>query len=206
MEKIIERLFLHEGLFYPFARVWDKISFHLFYKYYYRSIFSSYGQNVRWGKNLWRQVIPKSVRISCPEKITIGDDCQFDEGVFLQCHKSGDGIVIGNGTRINCHSHLLAFDKIELESKVLVAPFCLIVSGNHGNKDNEIPIMDQPHQASGPVVIGMGTWLGQNSKVLGGVHLGRNCLVAAGAVVTKSFGTQVQLGGIPAKEIGRVGK
>lgn len=204
-KRFLERLLLQEGLTYPLAKIWDKVSFHLFYKYYYKRIFCSYGTDVRWGKNLWRLVIPKSIRIACPEKISIGDGCQIDEGVFLQCHEKGEGITLGKGSRINSHTHLLAFDKIELGERVLIAPFCLLTSGNHGLKLKELSIMDQPHERGGAISIGQGTWLGQNVKILGGVQIGRNSLVAAGAVVTQSFSDHSKIAGVPAKEIGKVG-
>ncbi len=203
--RFLERLFLQEGLIYPVLKILDRLSFYVFYQSYYKKTFASYGDNVRWGKNFWRLTIPKSVRISCPEKISIASHCQIDEGVFLQCHEKGDGIVLHEGVRINCHSHLLSYDKIELHKKVLIAPFVLLTSGNHGIKNKEAPIMDQPHQAAGPITIGEGCWLGQNCKVMGGVELGKYSLVAAGAVVTKSFPELSKLAGVPAKILGQVG-
>lgn len=51
------------------------------------------------------------------------------------------------------------------------------------------------------VVIGNMVWLGEGSKVLKGVTLSDNTIVSTGAIVTKSFGSNVLLGGIPAKVI-----
>ena len=55
-----------------------------------------------------------------------------------------------------------------------------------------------------PVCIGYDCWLGANVIVLPGVFLGNGTVVAAGAVVTKSFfeGDCV-IGGVPAKIIKR---
>lgn len=53
----------------------------------------------------------------------------------------------------------------------------------------------------GPVVIGDNCFIGVNAMVLRNVSLGNNVIVAAGAVVTKSFGSNVVIGGNPAKEI-----
>lgn len=50
--------------------------------------------------------------------------------------------------------------------------------------------------------IGNNVYLGAGCKVLGGIHIGDNCIVAANAVVTKSFEKNLIIGGIPAKEIG----
>lgn len=51
------------------------------------------------------------------------------------------------------------------------------------------------------VIIGKNCWLANGSIVLPGVTLGDNVIVAANAVVTKSFPSDVVIGGIPAKII-----
>lgn len=42
-------------------------------------------------------------------------------------------------------------------------------------------------------------WIGSGSIILDGVHLKSGCVVAAGAVVTKSFPANVVIAGVPAK-------
>jgi acetyltransferase-like isoleucine patch superfamily enzyme len=49
------------------------------------------------------------------------------------------------------------------------------------------------------VRIGSGSWLGANVVILPGTVLGRNTVVAAGAVVRGEFPDHVVLGGVPAK-------
>lgn len=49
------------------------------------------------------------------------------------------------------------------------------------------------------VSIGSGSWLGANAVILPGTTLGRNTVVAAGAVVRGTFPDHVVLGGVPAK-------
>ena len=52
-----------------------------------------------------------------------------------------------------------------------------------------------------PVTIGDNCWIGGSATIVPGVTLGNNVVVAAGAVVTKSFGDNVVIGGNPAKII-----
>lgn len=52
-----------------------------------------------------------------------------------------------------------------------------------------------------PITIGDNAWFGGGGTILPGVTLGDNVVVGAGAVVTKSFGDNVVLGGNPAKII-----
>lgn len=54
---------------------------------------------------------------------------------------------------------------------------------------------------SKPIRVGDNAWFGGGSIILPGVNLGDNVVVAAGAVVTKSFGSNVVLAGVPAKVI-----
>ena len=49
------------------------------------------------------------------------------------------------------------------------------------------------------VTIGDHCWIGQGSKVLKGVTLNNDVVVSTGAIVTKSFGSNTLIGGVPAK-------
>ena len=46
-----------------------------------------------------------------------------------------------------------------------------------------------------------GVWIGAHVTVLAGVTIGRNAVVAAGAVVTKDVPENMIVGGVPAKVI-----
>jgi len=52
--------------------------------------------------------------------------------------------------------------------------------------------------------IGDNVWIGAHVVVNPGVTLGNNVVVGAGAVVTKSFGDNVVIGGVPAKILKRL--
>ena len=51
---------------------------------------------------------------------------------------------------------------------------------------------------SGRVAIGDGSWIGAGARILGGVQIGRGCVVAAGAVVTRSVPDNTLVAGVPA--------
>ncbi len=71
-----------------------------------------------------------------------------------------------------------------------------IISSNHDLQNLDV------HSKGEDIVIGDGCWLAANAILLPGVELGEHTVVAAGAVVTKSFpeGWCV-IGGVPAKKI-----
>lgn len=52
-----------------------------------------------------------------------------------------------------------------------------------------------------PVNLGDDLWVGGGAIICPGVTLGNNVIVAAGSVVTKSFGDNVVVGGNPARVI-----
>jgi len=183
-------------------KIIDRICFNLIFKWIYKKKFKYYGDNITWGPHFKRKVIPRNIRISIPSKIIIEDNCQFDEFVALQCHYNGDGITIKRGTRCNSFTQIQSYSHILIGESVLIAPFSLISSGDHGHMDIQKPIMDQQHYPSGEIEIGSGSWIGHGSKILGGSIIGKNSVVAAGAVLTgKKFPNYTLIAGIPGKII-----
>ena len=80
-----------------------------------------------------------------------------------------------------------------------IAPNVGLITSNHD------PLNPDKHLKGEDIVIGEKCWLGMNSVILPGVQLGDNTVVAAGAVVTKSFeeGNCI-IGGVPAKVIKKI--
>ena len=66
----------------------------------------------------------------------------------------------------------------------------------HGIDDLSVPIRDQPSVKT-PVRIGAGTWIGSAAVVLADV--GRDAVIAAGAVVTRPIPDRTIAGGVPAR-------
>ncbi|KAA3614092.1 MAG: acyltransferase [Calditrichaeota bacterium] len=110
---------------------------------------------------------------------------------------------IDNGTRApgmgkNCY--LDARNGIILGENVWTGPNISIISMNHDNQDYKKYIK------SDPVRIGKNSWLAANCIILPSVELGEHTIVAAGAVVTKSFPNDNQvIAGNPAKIVKKLG-
>lgn len=202
MSYYLNLIFFQRRYFLVFKLILDRLLFKLIYEKVYKNRFNNYGENIKWGRDQLWCLIPKNVRISNPNKISIMDNCSFDENVYLQAHHESEGLFIGQNVRINSNTHIQSFSKIEIYNNVLIAPFCHINSGNHGFDNSTLPIMNQEYQKSGEIHIGSGSWLGHSATILGNVTLGSNTVVGSGAIVTKSF-KEIQsiLVGIPAKNI-----
>ena len=50
-----------------------------------------------------------------------------------------------------------------------------------------------------PIHIGSGSWICSSATICGGVTIGKNCIVAAGAVVTRDVPDNCIVAGVPAK-------
>jgi acetyltransferase-like isoleucine patch superfamily enzyme len=137
--------------------------------------------------------------------IEIGDQCMIAELVTLCAgmapgHDLGPDPVLRVGDRcvIGRGSHIVAHHSIEIGDDVFTGPYVYVTDQNHSYADVEVPVGRQwPVNSS--VRIGAGTWLGTGAVVLPGSVIGRNVVVAAGAVVRGKVPDHAVVGGVPAK-------
>ena len=111
----------------------------------------------------------------------------------------GDYTSIPKGARFYCTEAPLIIGK-----KVIFGPHPTIITGDHRTDVIGKYIMDSKEKLpenDAPVVIEDDVWTGANVTILKGVTIGRGSVIAAGAVVTKSFPPYSIIGGVPAKLI-----
>jgi acetyltransferase-like isoleucine patch superfamily enzyme len=139
--------------------------------------------------------------------IELGDQCMIAELVTLCAGMApghdlgadpvlriGDRCVIGRG------SHIVAHHSIQIGDDVFTGPYVYITDQNHSYADVDVPVGRQwPVNSS--VRIGAGTWLGTGAVILPGSDIGRNVVVAAGAVVRGAVPDYAVVGGVPARVI-----
>lgn len=113
-------------------------------------------------------------QIRSPEKINRGNR---NPGLSMGVYMDGrNGIILGKN--------------------VLLGPRSSIISMNHDMLRYDQYIKEEP------VRLGDNCWLGTGAVILPGVQLGNHVIVAAGAVVTKSFlEDDILIGGVPARVI-----
>jgi acetyltransferase-like isoleucine patch superfamily enzyme len=112
-------------------------------------------------------------------------------------------LVIGDGAVIGARSTITAHECIEIGAGVFFGQGVLVTDASHGYQDPERPIGEQfgEHQ---PVVIGAGSWIGHGAVVLPGTRIGRNVVVAAGAVVRGEVEDHAVVAGSPARVVRRL--
>lgn len=142
--------------------------------------------------------------------IRFGDEVFVGREVWLNVVFGTDfakpKIVLGRGCKVGRRSTLSAKNYIELGEDVLLAPGVLIMDHNHRYSDPNLPIHAQGVTEGGRIIIERNCWLGHNSVIAcseGELLLGRNSVVGANSVVTKSFPPCSVIAGNPARLIKR---
>ncbi len=122
----------------------------------------------------------------------MGPDYDLGEGTVVRI---GSGCAIGRG------SHVVAHRSVDIGDHVYTGPYVYITDQNHSYANTDIPVGLQ-WPVDDPVSIGAGSWLGANSVILPGVHLGQNSVVAAGTVVRPgTYPDHAVIAGIPGKVV-----
>ena len=133
--------------------------------------------------------------------ISVGDRCMFGRGTRLSS-KQGKitiGSDCGFGAGITIHSALEG--EVSIGNKCIFAGHAYIGGGQYNMDRTDIPIVDQGHRSGLKLVMGDNCWVGANASIVNGVTLGRDAVVAAGAVVTKDVPDFAVVAGVPARVI-----
>jgi len=108
----------------------------------------------------------------------------------------GYNISLGKNFYANHGLVILDAAKVTFGNDVLLAPGVLISTATH-------PL--DPHkrkkgiETARPIAIGNNVWIGMGAKILDGVSIGDNAVIAAGAVVNKDVQANTLVAGVPAK-------
>lgn len=129
---------------------------------------------------------------------------QADEGTFLNppfyCDY-GYNIFAGKNCFINYNCTILDNATVTLGDNCMLAPNVSIYTAGHA--------LHPASRAFGyeygiPVTIGNNVWVGGNTVILPGVHIGDNVVIGAGSVVTKDIPDWSFAAGNPCKVIRRI--
>ncbi|MEU5734084.1 acyltransferase [Streptomyces antimycoticus] len=141
--------------------------------------------------------------IELGEHCVIGEQVTLTAGMMPGVDLGPDPVLrIGNGVVLGRGSHVIASVPVEFGDDVFCGPYVYVTSDNHSYDDPEQPVGRQ-WPRSAPVHIGPGSWLGAGAVILPGARLGRNVVVAAGAVVRGEVPDHAVVAGAPARIIRR---
>ena len=158
-----------------FSYIWDKI-----WSYVWK-------RNMKYcGKNVYLR--PMSSDIKGIWNLSIDDDSLIPKNSVFYCPLAP--IMIGKKVMFGPHPTIITGD----HRTDIVGKYIMDIE-DHDKFENGINRYDSP------VIIEDDVWCGANVTILKGVRIGKGCIVAAGAVVTKSFPPYSIIGGVPAKLI-----
>lgn len=115
--------------------------------------------------------------------VIVKDHCYFGNGSRLP---------VGNRSQLGSNARLKG--EIPIGDDVLMGPDVVKMATSHKFTRLDMPINLQGSKPEEPIVIGNDCWIGTRAIILPGVHIGNQCIVAAGAVVTRSFPDNVYWG------------
>lgn len=140
----------------------------------------------------------------CKNGIRIGNNFSLGRNSTIECtgviRDLGDGLEIGDDVGIAANAFISVRGKVSIGSSTIFGPGVKLFSENHIFADKDTPIYLQGATKKG-IKIGEDCWIGADSIILDGVTIGKGCVVAAGAVVTKDVPDYSVVGGVPAKII-----
>lgn len=123
----------------------------------------------------------------------IGSDCVLGMGVQI----SGGAIV---GDRVKIQNNVSVYDGVVIEDGAFLGPSCVLTNVKYPRAE-----ISRKH-AFEETRIGRGATLGANATIVCGVKVGAYAFVAAGAVVTRDVAPHALVSGVPARQVGWVGR
>jgi acetyltransferase-like isoleucine patch superfamily enzyme len=157
------------------------------------------GRAVRVHRTTW--VSRRStVRVCGGGSIRIGRNCEIHP--FSMVLTYGGDIEIGDNCSVNPFTIIYGHGGVRIGSGVRIAAHCVIIPANHNPGTDELPLY-RAGISRKAIAIDDNVWLGAGARILAGVRIARNSIVAAGSVVTKSVPASVTVAGVPARVIDR---
>ena len=145
-------------------------------------------------------VIYPSARIIHPEHLQLGDHSSIDDFVFLN---AGGGTVIGRYVHIACHVSVIGGGGLEVGDYAVLATGSRILTATDtfdggARMSTHLP-PEHRSVRSGRVIIDRDAFVGANTVVMPGVHVGEGAVAGAGSVVTHDLEPWTVYTGAPAR-------
>ncbi|HRH95827.1 MAG TPA: acyltransferase [Prosthecobacter sp.] len=135
-------------------------------------------------------------------RIIIGAHTQIYDFVCIRAVGGTGDLVMGEHCYINPHCVMFTGNGITLGNYVLLAPGVMLMPANHAFDRRDIPVRHQGFlESKGGISIEDDVWIGANSVILDGTHIGKGAVIAAGSVVRGQVPPYEIWGGTPAMKI-----
>jgi UDP-2-acetamido-3-amino-2,3-dideoxy-glucuronate N-acetyltransferase len=134
------------------------------------------------------------------ENSVIGSNCNLGRNVYI-----GPGVRIGDQVKIQ--NNALIYEPAVIEDAVFIGPGVIFTNDLHPRAINEDrSTKNESDWTKQAVVVRSGASIGAGAICVAPVTIGKWSMVAAGSVVVQEVPNFALIAGIPAKQIGWVGK
>ena len=175
----------------------------------------------RFGNSPGNLTIDLPRNISGAERIFFGDDVALGPGTFLiavtrypttkmaspefpaEAQVFEPTLRIGNRVTATANLQVFVQHSVTIEDDVMFASNVFLNDGSHGYQTATVPYKYQPIFRIAPIVVGRGSWIGQNVVIMPGVTIGEHALIGANSVVTESVPPRCIAAGSPARVLKR---
>jgi acetyltransferase-like isoleucine patch superfamily enzyme len=113
----------------------------------------------------------------------------------------GDEIRVGRNVFVNQNCTFYDLGGLDIADDVMIGPNVSLLTASHALA----PSRRRAVTIGKPIVIERNVWIAAGAIVIGGVTVGENAVVAAGAVVTRDVPPNTLVGGNPARVIRSIG-
>lgn len=121
-------------------------------------------------------------------KLYIGNRIKMRSGSRIRV-RNGAETYIGENTSLNHGCIFTAHEKITIGNDVQFGPNVMIYDHDHDFKEKN-GLKELKYKTS-QVTIGNNVWIGANTIILRGTHIGDNCVIGAGSVIKGDFPNNV---------------
>lgn len=135
---------------------------------------------------------PLHMELLDKSSVFIGEFLMSRGPMYLKGIKNGQ-IVIGNNCFFNHNCSITAACSIKIGNDCMFANNIVIIDHDHKVVNNIVT----DELLCDSVIIDNNVWIGANTTILKGVHIGEGAIVAAGAVVNKDVEAHSVVGGVP---------
>ena len=151
--------------------------------------------NASWVKGRARRNVAE-LTLSKNSKFSVNGNFSIYQGGCIHVAEGAE-MNIGSHSFINTNSVINCFERIDIGSNMAISDNVSITDSDSHN----LIVDGKVSNNTSPVIIEDHVWIGKNAVILKGITIGRDSVVAAGAVVTKSVPQGCLVGGVPAKII-----
>lgn len=134
------------------------------------------------------------------EEARLGEGCVVGRGAYI-----GTGVRMGNNCKVQ--NYALVYEPAELGDGVFIGPSVVLTNDTYPravNPDGSLKSAADWHAVG--VTIGDGASIGARAVCVAPLTIGAWATVAAGAVVTRDVPAHAIVAGVPARQVGWVGR